>query len=139
MKLYIRSSSDYGIPTIRSIDELIEELESGEYNYYGLRGLTRHNISQISRGYLDSSFDWDFENDVKSDEYLDGTSAVVVSDTMTEKQIANSVALVKRQYNFNGVIALIAGDSGEYGDDEDEIIISCDGRGADIVALIDIA
>lgn len=139
MKLYVRAASDYGIPTIHSFDELIEILESGEYNYYGLRGLTRHNISQINRGYLDQSFDWDTENDVRSDDYLDGTSAIVVSDTMTEKQIKNAISLVKKLYNFNGVIALIAGDSGDYGDDEDEVIISCDGRGADIIALIDIA
>ena len=137
MKIYINASDSYeGLPTLNSLDELIDILEHGDYYYYGLRALTRTNISHLGRGYLDKSHDWDFEYDVMSEDLLDGTSSIGVSDTMTIKQIEYALKLVK---GYSGkIIALIAGDSAEYGDDEGELFISCNGHGADVVAIVDI-
>ena len=40
---------------ITSIEELKEEIESYDYNYYGLRKLTEHDMEVMERGYLDCS------------------------------------------------------------------------------------
>ena len=126
---------------ITTIEELMEILESGEYNYYGLRGATPENLDQIERGYLDCSFDFDHEQGVPSDEYLDGTCGLEVSDRLPEKTIMlmyrNAIEMYCSAHGTDTVL-LIAGDRSEWGEDDDEIIIRNCGRGADVVAIVEI-
>lgn len=137
MKIYIRASAE-SVKRISNIDDLVEELESLNYSYYGLRGATNKDMSLLSRGYLDFSTDWDFEYDRPSGEELDGTSALVVSDTMTNNQILKVYNRAKTMYGKTGVVLLIGGEYSDYGDDEDEIIISQGSHGADVVAIVEI-
>ena len=126
---------------ITTIEELMEILESGEYNYYGLRGATPENLDQIERGYLDCSFDFDHEQGVPSDEYLNGTSALEVRVGLPEKTIMlmyrNAVNTYCAAHGTDTVL-LIAGDRSDWGEDDDEIIIRNRNRGADVVAIVEI-
>lgn len=125
---------------ISTIDELMTILESGEYRYYGLRGATPENMQQIHRGYLDKSFDFDHELGVPSDEYLDGTCALGISEWLPENTIRQRFNNAKRLYcaaHGTDTVLLIAGDSSEYGEDVDEIIIRNGVRGADVIAIVD--
>ena len=70
---------------ITTIQELMAELESGNYNYYGLRGAYESDLEKLDRGYLDRSYVW--EDGEQTDEQLDGTCALGVSDSLTEDEI----------------------------------------------------
>lgn len=123
---------------ITTIEELMEILESGEYNYYGLRGATNHDVANIERGYLDCSYNWiDGE---KTDEQLDGTCALSVGDFLNEKEIMrryNRLAMYTAQHGTSTIL-LIADNNQEYGEDEDEVVLGSNGCGADVVAIVEI-
>lgn len=125
---------------ITTIEELMEILESCEYNYYGLRGATPENIEQMDRGYLDCSFDFDHENGVPSDEYIDGTCALEINDRLPEKTIMmmyrNAINMYCAAHGTDTVL-LIAGDRSDWGEDDDEIIIRKGCRGADVIAIVE--
>lgn len=139
MKRYIHSSSDdsKSIRHITTMDELIDILESGEYNYYGLRGASKHDLNDAqTKGYLEKSHDW--IDGTRTDDVLDGTCAVSVGDFISESEIRNRFNRVKRLYSYSTTtVLLIAGDDEDYGEDEDEVIISDNGSGADVVAIVD--
>lgn len=123
---------------ITTIEELIEILESGEYNYYGLRCATNHDVENIERGYLDCSYNWiDGE---KTDEQLNGTCALSVGDFLNEKEIMrryNRLAMYTSQHGTSTIL-LIADNNQEYGEDENEVILGSNGYGADVVAIVEI-
>ena len=126
---------------ITTIEELMEILESGEYRYFGLRGATQENIEQMERGYLDCSFDFDHENGVPSDDYLDGTCALEIREdlpiSIIKMMYKNALNLYCEAHGTDTVL-LIAGRDSEWGEDDDEIIISNGGRGADVIAIVEI-
>ena len=123
---------------ITTIEELMETLESHEYNYYGLRGATNHDVANIERGYLDCSFNW--EDGEKTDEQLGGTCALSVGDFLSEKEIMkryNRLAMYTAQHGTDTIL-LIADVNCEYGEDEDEVILGSNGCGADVIAIVEI-
>lgn len=72
---------------------------------------------------LPCSHDWDYENDIRSEELLDGTCALGLWNIEEESE------LLEKAEAFNGRYAeeyvyLISGESYEYGADDDEIIIT---------------
>lgn len=73
---------------ITTIDELMEVLESNEYNYYGLRGASEHDLEIMDRGYLDCSQDnWnerdcDWHDDA---EMLQGTSCIGIDNVWLDQ------------------------------------------------------
>lgn len=119
---------------ITSINELMEELESGNYNYYGLRGAHDSDLEKLDRGYLDRSYWW--ERDTPTDELLDGTCALGVSDSLTEEQVEERYTTARDIYAESGVVLLIADSRQEYGADADEVILGSNGYGADVVAVV---
>lgn len=125
------------IEHISTMKELMDILESGKYNYYGFRGASRHDIrNALSSGYLERSNDW--IDGVQTDNVLDGTCAVSVGDFLSDSEIRNRFNRVKRVYSYSTkTVLLVAGDSEDYGEDEDEVIISDNGYGADVVAIVD--
>ena len=138
MKRYIHASDDsQSIRHITTMDELMEILESGEYNYYGLRGASKHDLNDArTRGYLEKSHDW--IDGTRTDDVLDGTCAVSVGDFISESEIRNRYNRVRKLYTYSTpTILLIGGDDEDYGEDEDEVIISDNGSGADVVAIVD--
>lgn len=136
MYRYIKSNSN-SIPTITSIEDLMKELEYGEYMHYGLRGAHEDDLEVLSRGYLDPSHVW--EDGEYTDEVLSGTSALDVTDTMSEAEILDCYKKCKSTYNFhNGTVLLLGDNSYEYGDDYGEVLLGRNGYGADVVAFVDL-
>ena len=129
------------IKTITTIDELIEILESGEYRYYGLRGATPENIEQMGRGYLDCSFDFDHENGVPSEDYLNGTCALEINEGLPPSTIKLMYKNALNMYcaaHGTDTVLLVAGHDSEWGEDDDEIIIRNGQRGADVIAIVEL-
>ena len=127
------------IPTITTLDELIDVLEEAKYNYYGLRAAYPNDIKNIDRGYLDQSRNW--IDGSYTDEKIPGTCAISVGDYLSDSEILKRYNRVRRMYlpaTGTNTILLIADNYMEYGEDEDEIIIGSYNAGADIVAIIDI-
>lgn len=130
------TESNFDIRHISTIDELTEILESGEYAYYGLRGATKHDINSARlNGYLGKSHNW--IDGTRTDEVLDGTCAIYVGDFLSEAEIVHRYNLTKKYLYSTSTILLIAGDEADYGEDEHEVIISDDGYGADVIAVVD--
>ena len=119
---------------ITSISELMAELESGNYNYYGLRGAYDTDLDKLDRGYLDRSYIW--EDGEQTEEQLSGTCALGVCDNLTEQQIMDRYATARNRYSENGTVLLIADKNQEYGNDENEVILGGMGCGADVVAIV---
>ena len=83
------------------------------------------------------SHDWDYENDVQSDDLLDGTCGTGISTLWTkdfdEVHEALLKALAQNATDYYGpYLYIIAGDLCDYGNDENEWIIG----GAEVVAVI---
>lgn len=119
---------------ITSINELMAELKSGNYNYYGLRGAHDSDLDKLDRGYLDRSYWWD--RDTPTDEQLNGTCALDVHDALTAQQIMDRYTTAHDIYAESGVVLLIADSRQEYGADADEVILGSNGYGADVVAIV---
>ena len=123
---------------ITTIAELIAEIENGSYSYYGLRGASNHDMTNAEcRGYLDPSHDWS-DNEM-SDELLNGTCAVGITDSMPSDRIADIYDRCLRTYSTAGAVLLIADREQEYGEDDGEVILGSSGCGADVVAIVELA
>lgn len=121
---------------ITTYEELMNELESGAYNYYGLRKATNHDIELIESGrdYLDCSFDW--VDNSRTDTLLDGTCAIWITEYMAESELKKRHDLVEK---YEGkTILLLGGKKGTPGEDNGEIILGGNGYGADVIALVEI-
>ena len=134
MKRYIRASQN-DVKIITSISELRDELESGKYNYYGLRGVHESDMNYISRGYLEPSWVWDRSD--WTDERLNGTCALYVDEYMSDAELESRYFRALNDYSPIGVVLLIADKVSEWGADENEIILG-NGYGADVVAKVEI-
>lgn len=112
----------------------MDELESGNYNYYGLRNATEHDLELINSGrtYLDCSHNWVDNED--TEEKLEGSCAVYVSEYMSAKEITARYNQVLNNY-FGNTILLIADNTSEWGNDENEIILG-NGWGADVIGIV---
>lgn len=127
---------------ITSIDELMNELENGEYNYYGLRGASEHDLEVADRGYLDCSYDaFQTENrdDLENNEMLNGTCAIDVSEYCSEKEIMRKYNLAKNyaKADRTNTVYLLGDSNSEYGTDDEEVILGSNGYGADVIAIVE--
>ena len=120
---------------LTSVEEIMDVLESGKYNYYGFRNATDHDIKLINKGqeYLDPSFDW--TDNVRSKNKLDGTSAIEITEYMSDADIQKKYKQTLNGYTGNTIL-LIGDKHGTYGEDDGEIILGSNGYGADVIALI---
>lgn len=117
-----------------NIKQIMGELESGNYNYYGLRNATEHDLELINSGrtYLDCSHNWVDNED--TEEKLEGSCAVYVSEYMSAKEITARYNQVLNNY-FGNTILLIADNTSEWGNDENEIVLG-NGWGADVIGIV---
>lgn len=117
-----------------NIKQIMDELESGNYNYYGLRNATEHDLELINSGrtYLDCSHNWVDNED--TEEKLEGSCAVYVSEYMSAKEITARYNQVLNNY-FGNTILLIADNASEWGNDENEIVLG-NGWGADVIGIV---
>ena len=133
MKRYIRASNN-NVKIITTIAELQEELESGKYNYYGLRGAYKDDMNNLNRGYLDCSSVW--EDGDYLDEKLNGTCAVGVNEYLSKNELYQRYDMALSMYSRTGDVLLIADNNEDYGVDENEVILGNNGYGADVVAIV---
>lgn len=117
-----------------NIKQIMDELESGNYNYYGLRNATEHDLELINSGrtYLDCSHNWVDNED--TEEKLEGSCAVYVNEYMSAKEITARYNQVLNNY-FGNTILLIADNASEWGNDENEIVLG-NGWGADVIGIV---
>lgn len=130
--------------TITTFEELLETLENAEYNYYGLRGASEHDLEILDRGFLDRSQDNWNERDCEwhdGAEMLNGTSAIYVDEYMSATKLTRKYGMAAKyaaNHHSTNTVLLIADNAMEWGDDEEEAVIG-DGCGADVVAIVKIA
>lgn len=133
MKRYIKAS-EYSVPVITTVSELIDTMMVHDYNYYGLRGAYPEDMNDISRGYLDCSSVW--EDGDYFDEKLNGTCAVGINEDLSESELIRRYNTALNVYSRTGDVLLIADYNETYGDDENEVILGNHGYGADVVAIV---
>ena len=122
--------------TITTIDELMEILENGNYNRYGLRGASEGDMDNLDRGYLDCSYNW--EDSESTGEQLNGTCALGITEYDSEHDLMNIYKRALNMYakcNGTNTVLLIADNTYEYGNDDGEIILG-NGIGADVIAIV---
>lgn len=110
--------------------------EIKKYRYVGIRGLSSDEKYDIGH-YCRNSFDWDYEKDESTYESnkpieFNGTCSYSVApyldfeeienDGEIERCIMNAYNAFKNIYLYDDIV-IIAGDSMEYGMDDNEIII----------------
>ena len=115
------------------MQKIIEAKNSG-YRYFGIR---TGRVAKIGEE-LERSHDWDYENDCESEELLDGTCATGFNGMLwfdgeeeDDELVEQAIALNKKTYGGD-MQYVIGGYDSEYGNDEQEIIIS----GATVIAII---
>ena len=101
-----------------------------KYNIIGIRGLTADENYKIG-DYLRKSYQWDYENDISTyntdnPEELSGACATNTNiDTYFDEddEIIEKINNTINNFNYIGKKVIIAGNSFEYGMDENEVII----------------
>ena len=111
--------------------EIIRKITEENYKWIGIRHLAEDENYTVG-DFCRNSYDWDYENDrssYESDEPIElpGTCAYNTriesgwdEDEEIESKIRKSVS---ESACYSGKIAVIAGNSAEYGNDPEEIII----------------
>lgn len=124
--------------TITTIEELMQVLEETSGNF-GLRGATEHDVEIADRGYLDCSFDnWDGSYDYENEEKLSGTSAVCVTEYMSNSELQKRYNVAKSYATWTDVVYLVSDENCELGSDDGEVVLGHNGYGADIIALVNL-
>lgn len=73
--------------------------------------------------FLPCSHDWDYENDIRSEELLDGTCALGIWNVDEESELLGKVEEFSGRY-AEEYVYLISGESYQHGADDGEIIVS---------------
>ena len=114
-----------------SIKELIRKINKERYTYIGIRHLADDENYQIG-DFCRNSYDWNYENDCSSyytenPEELPGTCAYNTNINSSwddgEEIKGKIITAISESDCYSGRIAIIAGKSAEYGNDQEEIII----------------
>jgi len=100
----------------KEIGIIRDELEKGEYRYYGLRKDSHYEEGQVSRI-------WDGETGYPTQDYLDGLSVIYI----TLDTIENGLILINNYFidksNEECHIYLLGSDNGQDGEDVGEAIL----------------
>lgn len=101
------------------MQNLIDLISSGDYEWYGLRILPAH--AEVGDT-LEASYRW--EDGDRTEDRLAGTSALLVSGISKAATLAEVfAALEPYRLAWSGKAALIAGKVGAYGEDGGEVVI----------------
>ncbi len=124
-KVIIKISNNREQEIREYIENLFSNWDDREFEYYAIRGYVPHDsqYKEYAVGeYLPNSYDWD--DGVKTDEMLDGTSGVQVGHYYGGKYLNVDQAInIAKQYGSPEHWIIIAGNDAHYGDDEEEIIL----------------
>lgn len=126
---------------IAEITALIANIVDSEYDKtHGLRiiNIDHDNFDIAESDLVAPSHDWDFENDLPSDDVLDGCSTIGLTDSDDAERIEKIILKSAKLYGYNNKqskLVLVSGDNMGYGNDDGEVLI--DGI-ANKVFLIDL-
>ncbi len=110
---------------IDNILKAIEKAMNEGNRYFGIRG---DDVEFKVGTQLDSSYDWDYDNDCQSDSKLGGTCSTTIGylwfdgEEEDVETIEKALNYHKENYSYE-YVTLIAGTDQEYGADENESII----------------
>lgn len=121
------------------MEELIRKINEEGYTWIGIRHLADDENYKVG-DFCRNSYDWDYENDRSSYENdapveLPGTCAYntrINSGWDEDEEIEEKIhKAISGSACYSGKIAVIAGNSAEYGNDQEEIII----RDAEVIYM----
>lgn len=107
------------------INEILKAMKESNYRYFGIRG---DNTEFEIGTELESSCDWDYENDCQSEEKLAGTCATKIEGLWFDGE-EDDIETITKAFAYHGKTyqythtTIIAGDDMEYGADENETLI----------------
>lgn len=122
----------------------VMDLMEQETGNYGFRGASKRDLEILKeREYLDASLDLWNERDCEyrdDAEKLNGTSAICITEYMDmdelKKMYDNAKGYADNHHN-TGIVLFVYGDTSEYGDDDNEVLLKCDFEdGAKVVAEV---
>ncbi len=105
--------------------EIIDIIEKREYEFYGLRALTKENVEQIEKG-EDLANSVVYCDDYSYDEspVLNGVSTIEIEYYWDlEENLEEALKLVKN-YENNGIVLIGGNDRDDYSYDDKEIVIT---------------
>lgn len=113
---------------INEIAQVIADIVDTQYDKaHGLRIInSNHDNFDIKEGdWVEHSHDWDFENDISSDDMLDGCSTVGLTEHDDAEYIAEKIIDMDKSYGYglNSKLVLVSGKDMGYGDDDNEVLI----------------
>lgn len=106
-------------------NEMLSEILKKEFEFYGLRALTKENVEQLKNGEdLANSVAYCDDYSYEESEELNGVSTIGV-DAMweTEESLEKAIELIKN-YEDNGIVLIAGNNIDNYSYDEGEIVIS---------------
>ena len=123
---------------ITNIEEVMNEIEKS--GYFGFRSATEHDMEVINQGrdYLDCSHDWIAGEGTMTEDFLPGSCAIEINEYMSADEIKERYDQTSEYPMESGVILLVGDSCGEYGNDENEIILGHNGCGADVIAIVEL-
>ena len=127
--LRVKNMTTLNKSTIAQIAADIAEIVDTRYDVaHGLRIVNNNhdNFDIIEGDFVEHSHDWDFENDMSSDDLLDGCSTIGLNDSDDAEWIATKIEKMVALYG-NGAgkckLVLVSGDDMGYGDDDNELLV----------------
>ena len=123
MVLYIITKNKEMIKMTKK--EIIDIIEKREYEFYGLRALTKENVEQIEKG-EDLANSVVYCDDYSYDEspVLNGVSTIEIEYYWDlEENLEEALKLVKN-YENNGIVLIGGNDRDDYSYDDKEIVIT---------------
>ena len=115
--------------TIAQIAADIAKIVDTRYDIaHGLRIINNDhgNFDLVEGDFVEPSHDWDFENDMSSDDVLDGCSTIGLNDSDDAEWITAKISKMVALYG-NGAgkckLVLVSGDDMGYGDDDNELLV----------------
>ena len=106
-------------------NEILNEILKKEFEFYGLRALTKENAEQLKNGEdLANSVAYCDDYSYEEAEELNGVSTIGI-DAMweTEEELERALELIKN-YEDNGIVLIAGNNIDNYSYDEGELVIS---------------
>ena len=104
--------------------EIMAIIEKREYEFYGLRALTKENKEQLEKGEeLANSVAYCDDHSYEDSPELTGVSTIEIDYWELEENVEKALKLVKN-YTNHGIVLIGGNDRDNYSYDEGELVIS---------------
>ena len=104
--------------------EIMAIVEKREYDFYGIRALTKENKEQLEKGEeLANSVAYCDDYSYEESPVLNGVSTIGIDEYDLEESIETAFRLIKN-YTNHGIVLIGGNDRDNYSYDEGELVIS---------------